>query len=264
MTETLIGTPARNYVGGEWREAGSGETYQKRDPWRPSEVTGVFQASRRRRRPRGRRGRGVGVPGVGRAPGACPRGDLPPSRRRDRRADGADRTGHDCRDGEAAPRGTHGDRARGDDPPLRGRRGVASGRRGLRGLRPAPAPVHGASPARRRRPDHAVELPDRDPRVEARAGADPRQHRRAQARPRRAADGTPRRRVLRRGGPARRRPQRAHRLRLGGRLGARREPRRARDLLHGLGRGRAGRPRRRRPRAAAASSWSWAARTRSS
>ena len=45
MTETLIGTPARNYVGGEWREAGSGETYEKHDPWRPSEVTGVFQAS---------------------------------------------------------------------------------------------------------------------------------------------------------------------------------------------------------------------------
>ncbi|HEX3291651.1 MAG TPA: aldehyde dehydrogenase family protein [Gaiella sp.] len=45
MTETLIGTPARNYVAGEWREADSGETYEQRDPWRPSEVTGVFQAS---------------------------------------------------------------------------------------------------------------------------------------------------------------------------------------------------------------------------
>ncbi|HEX2303502.1 MAG TPA: aldehyde dehydrogenase family protein [Gaiella sp.] len=45
MTETLTETPARNYVGGEWREAGSGETYEKHDPWRPSEVTGVFQSS---------------------------------------------------------------------------------------------------------------------------------------------------------------------------------------------------------------------------
>src|SRR6186997_741366 len=45
MTETLIGTPARNYVGGEWREADSGETYEKHDPWRPSEGTGVFQSS---------------------------------------------------------------------------------------------------------------------------------------------------------------------------------------------------------------------------
>ena len=45
MTETLIRTPARNYVGGEWREADSGGTYEKHDPWRPSEMTGVFQAS---------------------------------------------------------------------------------------------------------------------------------------------------------------------------------------------------------------------------
>ncbi len=45
MTETLTDTPARNYVAGEWRDAGSGETYEKRDPWRPSSVTGIFQAS---------------------------------------------------------------------------------------------------------------------------------------------------------------------------------------------------------------------------
>ena len=45
MTETLTETPARNYVGGEWLEAGSGETYEKRDPWRPSTVTGMFQSS---------------------------------------------------------------------------------------------------------------------------------------------------------------------------------------------------------------------------
>ena len=45
MTETLTETPARNYVGGEWLEAGSGETYEQRNPWRPSAVTGVFQSS---------------------------------------------------------------------------------------------------------------------------------------------------------------------------------------------------------------------------
>jgi aldehyde dehydrogenase (NAD+) len=45
MTETLIDTPARNYVGGEWRAADAGETYEKLDPWRPSVVTGVYQAS---------------------------------------------------------------------------------------------------------------------------------------------------------------------------------------------------------------------------
>jgi acyl-CoA reductase-like NAD-dependent aldehyde dehydrogenase len=42
---TLTEIPARNYVGGDWQAAGSGETYEKRNPWRPSEVTGVFQAS---------------------------------------------------------------------------------------------------------------------------------------------------------------------------------------------------------------------------
>jgi alpha-ketoglutaric semialdehyde dehydrogenase len=45
MSETLTRSPARNYVGGEWRESASGETYEKRNPWRPSEVTGVYPAS---------------------------------------------------------------------------------------------------------------------------------------------------------------------------------------------------------------------------
>ena len=45
MTETLTGAPARNYIGGEWQGSVSGETYEKRSPWRPSELTGVYQAS---------------------------------------------------------------------------------------------------------------------------------------------------------------------------------------------------------------------------
>jgi len=45
MSETLTGSPAKNYVGGEWRESASGESYEKRSPWRPSEVTGVYPAS---------------------------------------------------------------------------------------------------------------------------------------------------------------------------------------------------------------------------
>jgi aldehyde dehydrogenase (NAD+) len=45
MSETLTGAPARNYVGGEWREPASGETYEKRNPWRPSQVTGIYPAS---------------------------------------------------------------------------------------------------------------------------------------------------------------------------------------------------------------------------
>jgi alpha-ketoglutaric semialdehyde dehydrogenase len=45
MTEMLTGAPAKNYVGGEWRESASGDTYEKRNPWRPSVVTGVYAAS---------------------------------------------------------------------------------------------------------------------------------------------------------------------------------------------------------------------------
>jgi alpha-ketoglutaric semialdehyde dehydrogenase len=44
MPETLTET-ARNYVAGEWRDAAAGETYEKRNPWRPSDVTGVYAAS---------------------------------------------------------------------------------------------------------------------------------------------------------------------------------------------------------------------------
>ena len=45
MTETITDAPARNYIGGEWRESASGETYEKRNPWRPSRVAGVYPAS---------------------------------------------------------------------------------------------------------------------------------------------------------------------------------------------------------------------------
>ena len=41
----VTGAPARNYVGGDWRESAGGETYEKHNPWRPSEVTGVYAAS---------------------------------------------------------------------------------------------------------------------------------------------------------------------------------------------------------------------------
>ena len=45
MTDTMTGAPARNYIGGEWRESAAGETYEKRNPWRPAQVTGVYPAS---------------------------------------------------------------------------------------------------------------------------------------------------------------------------------------------------------------------------
>src|SRR3970040_43865 len=45
MSDTLTGAPSRNYVAGEWRQSASGETYEKRNPWRPSQVVGVYPAS---------------------------------------------------------------------------------------------------------------------------------------------------------------------------------------------------------------------------
>jgi alpha-ketoglutaric semialdehyde dehydrogenase len=44
MSETIT-EAARNYIAGEWRESASGEQYEKRSPWRPGEVTGVYAAS---------------------------------------------------------------------------------------------------------------------------------------------------------------------------------------------------------------------------
>jgi len=48
MTDVLEATarPAfANFVAGEWRASRSGETYEKRGPWRPSETVGEFPAS---------------------------------------------------------------------------------------------------------------------------------------------------------------------------------------------------------------------------
>ena len=83
MTDTMTGAPARNYVGGEWRESAAGETYEKRNPWRPSQVTGVYPGVGRRRRARGDRRRARGVPCVvvaARA-GSAPRTSRRPLRR---------------------------------------------------------------------------------------------------------------------------------------------------------------------------------------
>ncbi|HKP09727.1 MAG TPA: aldehyde dehydrogenase family protein, partial [Gaiella sp.] len=45
MSETLVGSPGQNYVGGEWRASASGATYEKCNPWRPSQVVGEYAAS---------------------------------------------------------------------------------------------------------------------------------------------------------------------------------------------------------------------------
>jgi aldehyde dehydrogenase (NAD+) len=49
MSDSVLEAPARpalaNYVGGNWTPARSGKTYEKRSPWRPSEVIGELPAS---------------------------------------------------------------------------------------------------------------------------------------------------------------------------------------------------------------------------
>ena len=45
MTETIAALSVENYVGGEWRAARSGETYEKRNPMRPDEVVAVVPAA---------------------------------------------------------------------------------------------------------------------------------------------------------------------------------------------------------------------------
>ena len=193
--------PRANFVGGAWQRARRGETYEKRNPWRPSEVTGVFAASTADDAQAAVEAARARLPGLG---ARCRRraagGVLLQGRRRDRGAGRADRAGHDGRDGQAAARGAHGGGARRARSSAT-RRARRTGRRARSTSRRSTdqTPLHAAPAARRRRPDHAVELPDRDPGLEARPGARLRQHRRAQARLRGAADGPAHRRVLRGG-----------------------------------------------------------------
>ena len=157
----------------------------------------------------------------------------------------ADRDRHEHRDGQAAARGARRGRARRADPALRRERGLPLRRRALRAGGDRRAGVDAAQARRRHRAHHAVELPDRDPDLEARARADLRQHRRPEARVRGAAHGPAHRRGVRGGGAAARRAQRPHRPRLDRRRGARAGHARARDLVHRLRRDRPLRARRR-------------------
>ena len=161
---------AKNYVGGEWRESASGESYEKRNPWRPSQVTGVYPASDAADGRAAVEAAGRGVPGVGGAPARAAGRLLRQGRHRDRGPRRADRAGHDGRDGQAAARGAPRGDARRDHPPLRRRRGLAADRRALRALGAEPAALHAPAAPRRRRADHALELPDRD----SRSGSSPR------------------------------------------------------------------------------------------
>src|SRR4030088_3445848 len=45
MSDTLAELGAANFIAGRWRPSGSGRTYERRNPWRPSEVVGEFPSS---------------------------------------------------------------------------------------------------------------------------------------------------------------------------------------------------------------------------
>ena len=154
-----------------WVPAASGETYTKVNPMRPGrDGRRVLLVERGRRRRRSRRRRGC----VRRLGGAADGAPRRVSHRRGGRARGARRAGrarHEHRDGQAAARGARRGRARRADPALRRERGVPLGRRALRAGGDRRAGLDAPPAGRRRRADHAVELPDRDSDLEARARA---------------------------------------------------------------------------------------------
>jgi aldehyde dehydrogenase (NAD+) len=45
MSDTIAITGAANFIAGEWTPSTSGRTYERRNPWRPSEVVGEFPSS---------------------------------------------------------------------------------------------------------------------------------------------------------------------------------------------------------------------------
>ncbi len=45
MSQTTIAPGAANFVAGEWTAARGGRTYERHNPWRPSEVVGEFPSS---------------------------------------------------------------------------------------------------------------------------------------------------------------------------------------------------------------------------
>ena len=192
------------FVGGEWLEPRAGERYTTISPADEEPLAEIAQAERRGRRERGRRR----ARGVRRVVGAA--------RERAREVPVPDRAHPPG--ALARVRGARVAERRQADQGVARRRPAARGRallllRGLGRQARVRVPEPPAAAARRRRPDHPVELPAADARVEDRAGARDREHRRAEAGRDDAADGAP---LLRRPPPGRaaaRRRQHRHRRR---------------------------------------------------
>lgn len=45
MPDTITGAPATNFIAGRWTPSQSGSVYERRNPWRPSEMVGEFPSS---------------------------------------------------------------------------------------------------------------------------------------------------------------------------------------------------------------------------
>ena len=213
----------RRRVGGRRlrRHVREHESRERRDDRRLSEVRAG------RCRPRGRSREG-GLRRVAARPGAEARRDSVPLRPPDDRAQGRARGPDEPRDGEGAGRGGRGRPGSDRHELLHGRR-RAPALRADHAVRAAGQVQHERADAdRRRRRDHAVELPDRDPVLEDRAGARRREHGCVQARHRHARAGRALRRAAR--GVGRPRGRRQHRPRRGrrGREAARRASRMSR------------------------------------
>ena len=170
MADTM--TAAENFIAGEWRPSAAGDTYEKRNPARPDEVVGEFPSSTREDvdlAVAGRRGRpqrhGPARPVAKRAAVLNAAAALIDERAEAIAQDMTREMGKPLREArmEAARAAA--------DPALLGRRGVPPGRRALRAGGHRRPGLHRAPPRRRRRADHALELPGRDPGLEARARA---------------------------------------------------------------------------------------------
>ena len=219
------------FVGGEWVEPRSGERFTTISPADEEPLAEVAQAGPEDVERCGR-GRARGVRAVVEA-----------VRRRPREVPLPDRA-HPAGALARVRRARVAERRQADQGVAR-RRPAARGRallllRGLGRQARVRVPEPHAEAARRRGPDHPVELPAADAGVEDRAGARDRQHRRAEAGRDDAAHGAA---LLRRAAPGRAaagRRQHRHRRRPRGRRARRRRGRQ--DRVHRLDRGRQGDP----------------------
>src|SRR4051795_13055640 len=172
MADTM--TAPANFIAGEWRPSAAGDTYEKRNPARPDEVVGEFPSSTREdvdlavQAAEDARAHWAGGPAAKRAAVMNAAAALIEERGEAIAQDMTREMGKPLREarleaGRAAAilrySARAGRRPRRRDPALLGRRGVPPGRRALRAGDHRRPGLHRASPRRRGRAHHALELP---------------------------------------------------------------------------------------------------------